>query len=222
MTRGIGEKTSLLVLALILVSIAASVWTYPSMPESVASHWNIEGVADGYMPRFAGLFFMPIMIIIVAALLYLLPRFDPLSENLNDFRKEYNLFVLGTVAFLTYIHVLTLLWNMGMRFDMTFAIMPGISLLFYLIGFLLPKTKRNWFIGIRTPWTLSSDAVWEKTHRLGGTIFKIAALIGLGGLLFPRYGFYLIILPAILFSVALVVYSYLLFRREAKTDRNKK
>jgi uncharacterized membrane protein len=90
----------------------------------------------------------------------------------------------------------------------------GLGLLFFYIGILCENAKRNWFIGIRTPWTLSSDKVWDKTNKLGGKLFKIAGVVALFGIFFRSYTMYFVLVPAISFAVYTIVYSYLEYRKE--------
>jgi uncharacterized membrane protein len=99
---------------------------------------------------------------------------------------------------------------------------PAFSVLFYYAGVLTENAKQNWFIGIRTPWTLSSEAVWNKTHKLGGKLFKLAALIGLLGLLVPDYAIWMVIIPVLLVAAYTMVYSYVEFQKEAKSGKPKK
>jgi immunity protein, SdpI family len=96
------------------------------------------------------------------------------------------------------------------------AIVPALSLLFWIIGMLLPRTELNWMIGIRTPWTISSEDVWKKTHRAGGTWFKICAIIGLLGVVIPSEALWFLLVPVLAVAVGLVVYSYILYEREKK------
>jgi uncharacterized membrane protein len=97
---------------------------------------------------------------------------------------------------------------------MTNLIVPAVGLLIFYIGFILPKAKRNWFVGIRTPWTLSSDIVWEKTHKLGGILFKLVGAITIFGIFINEVAFYLTIFSAIGVSIFLFIYSYFIFCAE--------
>jgi uncharacterized membrane protein len=92
-------------------------------------------------------------------------------------------------------------------------IIPALAILFFYLGILVENTKRNWFIGIRTPWTLSSDKIWDKTHKFGGKLFKIGALVSLIGIFFKDLGFLFVLVPIFLISIYLIVYSYLEFRK---------
>ena len=95
-------------------------------------------------------------------------------------------------------------------------IVPAIAILFFFIGILVENAKRNWFIGIRTPWTLSSAKVWDRTHKRGGRLFKIAAVIAFFGVFFPDYSVWMVLIPILLVSVYTIVYSYLEFKKEKK------
>ncbi|MDP2741836.1 MAG: SdpI family protein, partial [bacterium] len=137
-----------------------------------------------------------------------------MKENVQKFKKHFDRFILLTILCLFYIHALTVLWSYGARFDMARLMAPAIGILFFYAGVLIEKSKRNWFVGIRTPWTLSSDKVWDKTHKLGGKLFKISGIIAMLGFIFPGLAFYLMIFPAILFSIWTVAFSYFEYKKE--------
>ena len=146
-------------------------------------------------------------------LFLLLPKIDPMKENIERFRRYYNLFILVIIGFLFYVFILTIIWNLGYSFNIVQLLVPAFGILSYFVGILFEKTKRNWFIGIRTPWTLSSDKVWDKTHKLGSKLFKFAAALSLFGLVFSKVAFYLIIFPLILISIFLLIYSYFEYKK---------
>ncbi len=205
------------IIILLLTSFLIGIYLYPQMPDTIASHWNARGEADGYMGKFWALFLIPIIATIILPLLIFIPRLDPLKANIAKFRKEYDRFIFMITFFLFYLYILTLLWNLNIRFNLIQALAPAFSVLFYYTGILIEKTKRNWFIGIRTPWTLSSDRVWEKTHKLGGKLFRIAGIIAAFGLIFPDYAIILIIAPVIIFGAFSFVYSYLEYVKLGKS-----
>jgi uncharacterized membrane protein len=210
------RKSELLIFIIILLSFAISLYLYPQLPEKMVSHWNTKGEVDGYTSKFWGLFLMPIILIGFWLLFILIPRIDPLKENIEKFRKYFDGFILLITLFFIYLYSLTIFWNLGVRFDMGQFLTPALGLLFVYCGFLVENAKRNWFIGIRTPWTLSSDKVWEKTHKLGGKLFKIAGVITILGLFFPKYAFSLVVFPVLLLAIYTIFYSYFEYRREIK------
>jgi uncharacterized membrane protein len=107
-----------------------------------------------------------------------------------------------------------LLWNLGVKIRPNVFFPIGIGLLIFYGGILCEHVKKNWFVGIRTPWTLSSDAVWEKTHRVGGRLFKITGLIVIAGVFFEKYICFFILVPVLVITVFLLVYSYLEYQKE--------
>lgn len=133
--------------------------------------------------------------------------------NIELFRRYYETFIVIIILFLFYIYLLTFFWNTGMRFDIVRFLAPAFAILFFYCGILMENSKRNWFIGIRTPWTMSDDKVWEKTHNIGGKLFKISGIISLGGILSPRLAIFFIIFPVILFTIYTFIYSYFEFKK---------
>jgi len=146
-------------IAIIILSFFVGVYFYPKMPDRMASHWNIRSEVDGYLPKFWGLFLMPLVSLVMFGLFLAVPKIDPLKENIKKFEKYYCGFILTMIVFLFYIYILTIGANLDLEFNMGMLLIPGMSLLFFYIGLMLENSKRNWFIGIRTPWTLQNDKV---------------------------------------------------------------
>jgi len=210
------RKANIFILAVIVLSFAIGIYLYPSMPEQMASHWNAAGQVDGYMPKLLALLIMPIISALLLLLFVAIPRIDPLKENIAKFRKYFDRFVALIIIFLFYLYLLTLLWSFGLKFNMILMLVPAFAALFYYIGILVEHAKRNWFIGIRTPWTMSSDRVWDKTHRRGGKLFKASGIIALLGIVFQDHAFWFVIAPVIATAVYAFVYSYTEYRKEKK------
>jgi len=205
------------IVALVILLFAVSAFFYPQLPDKLASHWNAAGQADGYSSKFWGLFLLPIISIAFTLLLVLIPKIDPLKANIEQFKGYYYGFIVVFLVFFLYLHVLTIIFNLGYMLNMTLFLIPAFATLFYFIGVMISKAKRNYFIGIRTPWTLASDSVWDKTHALGGKLFKLAAIISLIGMLFGQYAIWFMLAPVMVAAIATAVYSYLVFRKEMNT-----
>jgi uncharacterized membrane protein len=208
------KKTEKAVMLIILLSFLIGAYFYPSMPDKMASHWNMEGEVNGYISRFWGLFLLPLMSLALLLLFITIPKIDPLKKNISTFRKYFDMFVLMIMIFLFYTYSLTIIWNLGFRFDFSMVLIPALSGLFFYTGVLLENSKRNWFIGIRTPWTISSDRVWNRTHKVGGKLFKVAAVISLLGLFFERLSFFFLIIPVIVVAIYTIVYSYFEYQKK--------
>jgi uncharacterized membrane protein len=187
------------------------------MPAEIATHWNARGEVDGYMTKFWGLFLAPLMLCIMALLFIVLPRIDPLRANIDRFRDYFDRFIILVSIFMALIYIFfSILWNRGTRISPNLILPVGLGLLFYYTGILLEHTERNFFIGIRTPWTLSSERVWKKTHKRGGILFKISGIIAVFGIFFQTHAFYFTIIPILLVALYTIAYSYLEFERETQ------
>lgn len=203
-----------LILCLILASFLFGVFLYPYMPERMASHWGAKGNVNGYMPKLLGLFLMPVISVILFLAFIIIPRIDPLKGNIAKFRGYFDRFILLIFGFLLYLFILTILWNLGYRFNIIQLLAPSLGLIIYYAGVLTENAKQNWFIGVRTPWTLSSETVWNNTNRLAGKLFKAAGILAALGAIFPRYAIYVILIPVILAAVYPFIYSYHEYQRE--------
>jgi len=188
------RKSSVIILLIILASFIAAIYLYPQMPDEMASHWNFKGEVDDYLPKFWGLFLMPIISLGLFLLFLLIPKIDPLKANIEKFRKYFDGFIVLIIVFLFYIYFLSIAWNLGKRFDMGQMMVPALGILFYYCGILVENAKRNWFIGIRTPWTLSNEKVWERTHKIGGKLFKISGVIAFLGIVLPKYAVFFVLI----------------------------
>jgi len=204
----------LIALLLVVSAFALTTYFYPLMPDQMESHWNMYGQADGYMPKFWGLFLMPLIAVGLFALFEILPRIDPLRANVLKFRNYFDGFVILVLAFLIYLHALVIAWNLGLMFNFILRLVPAFAALFFYIGILLNHSKRNWFIGIRTPWAMSSDDNWNKTHKRGAKLFKACAIVTLAGIVLPDYAFVLLLAPVIASCVYLYAYSYSLSKKK--------
>ncbi len=212
------KNTSIIALGMIALALLAGALLWNQLPDRMASHWNVNDQVDGYMSKFWGVFLMPLITLGMLALFLVVPNIDPLKANIAQFRETFNLFIVLIVAFMLYIHGLTLAWSIGYRdFKMSAAMLPFLGVLFIFTGYMLRKAKRNFFIGIRTPWTLSSDSVWDKTHQLGSLLFILSGTLAIAGSFFGGMAaFWLMFIPLIGSAVFLVIYSFVLYQHETK------
>jgi len=209
----------LAIIAGLIITFAITIVVYPTAPDRIASHWNAAGEVDGYLSKFWGLFLIPFIMTGFVALLAVLPRIDPYKESYDKFRNYYEGFILLFVLFMLAIQVQIILWSIGYQIspNLTFPILIGI--LFIYLGFLLDRAEQNWFVGIRTPWTMSSKTVWKKTHELGGKLFKIAGVISCFGVFAGVYALWFVLVPALAVAVITVVYSYYEYQKELNSEK---
>jgi uncharacterized membrane protein len=208
------------IIAVIVFTFALTIAVYPTAPDRIASHWNAAGEVNGYMSKFWGLFLVPFIMTGFVALLAFLPRIDPHKKNYEKFWNYYEGFILLFALFLLAIQAQIVLWSIGYQIspNITFPLLVGA--LFIYLGFLLSHAEQNWFVGIRTPWTLSSKTVWKKTHQLGGKLFIIAGVISCAGIFAGAYALWFILVPVLAVSVYTVAYSYIEFQKELKSQGN--
>jgi len=206
-----GEKIAL---SIIVLSFIIAVCSYPYMPEKMAIHWNAKGNVDSYGSRFEGLFFLPFLLAGLFLLFMAIPKIDPMKYNIEDFRKYYDNFIVLFFIFLLSVYLWSILWNFGVEIRINAVIPVGVGILFFYVGILLENAKRNWFMGIRTPWTLSSEDVWNRTHKIGGKLFKVLGLVVIFGIFFQKYVLFFFLVPLLLVAGYLVVYSYFEYQKE--------
>jgi len=212
------RTTTIIVLILLVAATLAGLLLWNRLPDQMASHWDVNDQVNGYMPKVWGVFMVPLMALGMFLLFLVIPSIDPLKANIAQFRDAFNLFIVLIMAFMLYVHGLSLAWNLGYTgFKMSTSMLPAMGLLFIFVGFMLRKAKRNFFIGIRTPWTLSSDTVWDKTHQLGAVLFMASGILAfIGGIFGGMTAFWFLFVPLIGSTIFLLVYSYVLYRNETR------
>ena len=208
------------IIAGLITTLAVTIAVYPAAPDLIVSHWNAAGQPDGYMSKFWGLFLIPLIMTGIVALFAILPRIDPYKKNYEKFRDYYEGFILVFVFFMLAIQVQIILWSFGYEISPNLTLPVLIGILFIYIGFLLGHAEQNWFVGIRTPWTLSSATVWKKTHDIGGKLFIIAGVISFIGVVAGAYALWFILVPILAVAVFTVVYSYIEYQKEIKNSEN--
>jgi len=205
-----------LLLSFVVASYILAFVLYNNMPDPMVSHWNAQGVPDGYVSRFGGMLHLPFAITGFTLFFLIIPKIDPLKKNVEKFSSAYDWFVAFFAGFMLYVYVLTLLWNFDVRFDFVQLLIPAIAMLFFLVGILLGKAKRNYFIGIRTAWTLNNEEVWDRTHKIGSRVFKIAAILTLPGVFLPSHlAMWFMLAPILSAAIILIITSYVIHQRVA-------
>lgn len=209
-------STPLVVTALLLAaSFAFVAATYPALPDPIVTHWNAAGIPNGFAPKGWQIFLPSLIALVLVPLLLVLPRLDPIDKGFRSFLKEYHALIALVTGMLAAVQVLIVAWNLGVTGDLTRFFGPIIGLFFFGLGRILPRLKRNYFAGIRTPWTLSSDRVWQRTHAQAGAVFQMVGLIACLGALFPAYTLMLVAAPIVAGVAWVIIYSYLVFREGA-------
>jgi uncharacterized membrane protein len=210
------NRRELIPLALIIIIFSVSVYLYPFMPEQMPVHWNAKGEVDGFGSRFTGLFLIPLITLGIYILISIIPKIAVYKKSIEKFGRHLYGIKIALVLFLSAVYIITLLPNFGYDINIAHFMLVLVSALIFYTGYIIKFVRRNFFIGIRTPWTLSSGKVWDKTHKVGSVTLRINALIFLLAIFFPEYSVWIIIVPLIANVLFLVIYSFLLYQKIKK------
>lgn len=203
--------------AVVAAMLVLAAWAWSQLPADaqVPVHWGVDGRPDGFADKTIGLFLLPGIAGLIAILLAVIPSIEPRRANLERSGKPYGATWIGVMLLLGVIHVLAVGVALGAALDVTRIVLVGTGVLFVVIGNYLPKTRPNYLLGIRTPWTLTSDLSWTRTHRVGGRLFMLeGAILAISGLLDVASG---ALLGLIIGGLAVIVgimfaYSYVVWR----------
>lgn len=199
---------------LMVTGLLLGLYVKPQLPDQVPIHWNIRGQVDGYATSTYAVWFSPLLTMGLYLMLILLPYLDPKRANYVRFTSTYQYIKILLVLFFTGLHTAVLAAGLGYQNVPSLFIRIGMPLLFIFFGNVMGQIRHNYFVGIRTPWTIASPEVWRLTHRSAAKIWVLSGLIGLVAAFLPgEYGF--VVLFGALTFAALVpaVQSYFLFRR---------
>jgi uncharacterized membrane protein len=196
-----------------MLATAAICWQ--SVPEKMPIHWNASGEVDGYGGRFMGLLLVPIIAAGMYLLLLFLPRIDPGYANYKQFASSYHLIRISLLVYFAAIYGACIAGAYGYPRLLPKLIPLLMGMLFIILGNVMGKIRQNWFVGIRTPWTLSSKLSWAKTHRLGGWLFIATGVVVLvTGLLAMWWSIVAMLAMMGVAVVTMVVYSYVVWKND--------
>ena len=208
----------------VLAAFLPGIVLWSSLPDPMVVHWDVAGEAGGTASKTMGAFGIPLVLVGLFGLFLVLPRIDPLGANIERFRGHYNGFILVTIGSLGALHAAMLAYNLGTEIAMDAIAIGIVGVILSYAGVLLTRAKPNWFVGIRTPWTLSSETVWERTHAIGGPLFVVSGVVllvvagvvaAVGGGTQAAYVILGVVLVAALVPVA---YSFYCYERLGRPD----
>jgi len=196
----------------VVAMLGIAVWMYPHLPAQAPTHWDAHGNVNGWTSRFWAAAIWPLMMLGLALMLAVLPAISPRKFEIAPFARTYGVIVLATLAFLLVVGTIALLAGAGHHISVQLVVPIAVGALLMVIGNFMGKFRKNFFVGIRTPWTLTSDVVWERTHRLAGWLFVLAGLVWIaGGLLYASP--VVLVVSALAAGFIPAIYSYFLYRR---------
>lgn len=205
------HRADMVSLIMVLAVSAAAVWFYGRLPDPVPTHWDLSGAANGFMAKPWGVLIYPGMLVAVWLLFKLIPVISPHGFRVDAFIGVVEILQVTVLCCLSLISIGAYLAAMG-KADINSIVPLTIGILFIILGNYLGKMRRNFFLGIRTPWTLASAEVWNRTHRVGGYVFVAAGLLAVLGALGGAPS-WLMMGPLIAAGLIPVFYSLWLYRR---------
>jgi len=201
-------------------AVAAAMWAfalglYARLPQRIPSHWDLQGDVDGWMEKPWGPLLQPWIATVMLGMLWVLPRIDPRRQNVERFAEDRRLLINLLILFFAVVQAATYAQALGWPVQGDRVILAAIGLLFVGLGNYLPRIRSNWFMGIRTPWTMDNERVWRATHRVGGRAFVAAGLAMALAALLPDPARGWVTGAAIAMAVVVpLVYSYVAYRRD--------
>jgi uncharacterized membrane protein len=189
-------------------------WIYPSLPDPMPTHWNAAGQVDDVTTKAVGAPLLAAIPLFIFIVFKLIPVISPRGFRTESFTNVLNILMTATVLFGCVITVGVVHAARDASVDISSFIHVSVGFLLIVIGNFLGKVRKNFFLGIRTPWTLASDEVWAKTHRLGGWCFVVAGIfMATVGVAMPASGMQWVITVIVAIALIPVVYSYIAYRR---------
>jgi uncharacterized membrane protein len=203
----------------IAIAAAASAILYGRLPDRMAVHWNFSGEPDRFGTRLEGAWVLPAIMVGVWLVTRLLPKIDPRRENYAKMESTYEFVVNAVLTVMLAMHFVVLATALGYQVPMRRVVPLLFGAFFIALGNVLPRARPNWWFGVRTPWTLSSDRVWTRTHRVAGYAMTIAGLVVLLSAavpgLWPLVGAMAV---AVVAAFWMVIYSYIAWRQENRSS----
>ncbi|WP_176583994.1 SdpI family protein [Priestia megaterium] len=208
-------KKHVLPLSITLLTLAAWLIALPHLPATMPIHWGANGEADGFATKINAMILTVGIMVLIYFIIAFVPRIDPRKENYKYFSKTYNILLNAVLLLFFFVNMSTILQGLGYNVPMSYIAPIMAGLVFIIIGNYLQRVRSNYFMGIRTPWTLSNETVWKKTHRLSGKIFFIGGLLILISAFLPDGYKSVIMWGSIVLCVAIpYLYSYLVYKKE--------
>ncbi|MED3820781.1 SdpI family protein [Priestia megaterium] len=202
-------------LGITLLTLVAWLIALPHLPATMPIHWGANGEADGFATKINAMILTVGIMVLIYFVIAFVPRIDPRKENYKYFSKTYNILLNAVLLLFFFVNMSTILQGLGYNVPMSYIAPIMAGLVFIIIGNYLQRVRSNYFMGIRTPWTLSNENVWKKTHRLSGKIFFIGGLLILISAFLPDGYKSVIMWGSIVLCVAIpYLYSYVAYKKE--------
>lgn len=209
------NKIDIYPVTIVAISLIANIITYPYLPEQIPTHWNTRGIIDDYGPKMPYAFIGTIVALAMLILFEILPYLDPRKENYRRFKRPYSIIRDALITFSAGVGLIPYIASAYGINDPSKLIIGAISLLFIVFGNYMGQLKQNWYAGIKTPWTLSSETVWNKTHRLSGKLMMLSGFLTIISLAFKlQISSLVFTATTTVWAIGSCIYSYIIYHME--------
>lgn len=211
------KKSNIYNLILTVIAFLIPIIFYNRLPNLMPSHFGISGQVDSYINKNIGAFLAPVIMLAVWIGMVYPPKVDPKRSHYAKFAKSYGLILSLLITFFFIIQLVIISVSLGFNVPVEKVIPLTIGLMFIVIGNYMPKSKSNFFYGIKTPWTLSSETSWRKTHRLGGILFVLSGVItAVASLIFNGYVIFPILIACVIVATLVPFCASYIFAKNAE------
>ncbi len=203
---------------LLIVWVMFLVWAYfyNLLPNEVPTHWGPNWLPDAYGSKLLNVVLFPVLALFIVVLFPILSKIDPKKENYEKFGKSWEIIQFAIIWFFAYIYFVILYLSLHVNISISPFMLFGLWILFVILGNYFWKIRQNYFIGIKLPWTLSSEEVWNKTHRFSGKLFVISGILFLINSFLNFYPIWIFIVSLIVIVLFPVLYAYMSYKKMAK------
>lgn len=212
--RNIFNKNMLKTWIVIAIALIIAIVGILIMPDTIPTHFGPSGEPDAWGTKFTVLMY-PGSLLLIALLAEPMKKVDPKLENYERFNKYYYNFFFGFAIFFLVVEIANIAIALGASINVGSIICFTVGVLMFFVGNMMPKIKQNFFFGIKTPWALSDEENWFKTHRLGGKTFALGGIVMMICAFIPGEGkIWGLLVAIIVMTIIPLVYSFIIFKRK--------
>jgi uncharacterized membrane protein len=201
---------------LLLITLLITIFFWNDLPNKIPIHWNINGEVDGYSNKLSGVLGLYSIPLIFSILYPIFRKIDPKNLKYEKFEKTWGILNITIFLFFIYLYLTTIFLTLNPIYSIEPFILSGMGIMFIVMGNYMSKIKQNYFIGIKTPWTLNNEDNWNKTHRLAGICFIISGFIFISEVFLQTNSIYFLISSILSCAIIPILYSYILYRNNKK------
>jgi len=193
---------------------AIGIYFYNDLPNMMPVHWDIEGQPDKFMLKENAIILFPVITFFIAILFPIIKSIDPRKVKYEQFAKTWEIIQYILILFFAYIYFVSIYMTLNPEASINTFMLWGVWILFILLGNYMWKIRSNYFVWIKTPWTIEDEEVWNKTHRFGWWMFILWWFMMMIAAFFPAFTKLFFIWAIVMTWLFPVIYSYIIYRKK--------